>query len=63
MDSINSVDIFTAQVQTSQPSLTKRGLELQDKTGNPSSRAEEVATQEITPPPQTSQKYDIDIEI
>ncbi len=61
MDSVSSVGTFSEKVQTSQPSLTKRGLVLQGKNVNPSLGAEKVATQETTPPPQTPQKNAIDI--
>jgi len=63
MDSVNSVSIFAEKVQTSQPSLTKRGLVLQGKNVNPSSGAEKIATQETAPPPQTPQKNAIDIKV
>ncbi len=53
MDSVSSVSTFPEKVQTSQPSLTKRGLALQDKSENPSSETEKVATREIVTPPQT----------
>ena len=61
MDSVSSVGTFSEKVQTSQPSLTKRGLALQGTNVNPSSGAEKVATQETAPPPQTPQKNAIDI--
>ena len=63
MDSVSSVGTFSEKVQTSQPSLTKRGLVLQGKNVNPSSGAEKVATQETAPPPQTPQKNAIDIKV
>ena len=63
MNSVSPVDPFIEKVQTSQPSLTKRGLALQGKHVHPSSGAEKVATQETAPPSQTPQKYSIDIKV
>ena len=63
MDSVSSVGTFSEKVQTSQPSLTKRGLVLQGKNVNPSSGAEKVATQETAPTSQTPQKNAIDIKV
>ena len=63
MDSVSSVGTFSEKVQTSQPSLTKRGLVLQGKNVNPSLGVEKVATQETAPPPQTPQKNAIDIKV
>ena len=61
MDSVSSVGTFSEKVQTSQPSLTKRGLVLQGKNVNPSLGVEKIASQETAPPPQTPQKNAIDI--
>jgi len=63
MASVSSVSIFPEKVQTSQPSLTKRGLVLQGKNVNPSSGAEKVATQKTAPTSQTSQKNAIEIQV
>ena len=63
MDSVSSVGTFSEKVQTSQPSLTKRGLVLQGKNVNPSLGVEKIASQETAPPPQTSQKNAIDIKV
>ena len=50
MDTSSSVGIFSEKVRTSQPSLTKRGLTLQVKNDNPSSREEKVATRKTASP-------------
>ena len=63
MDSVSSVGTFTEKIQTSQPSLTKRGLALQDKSVNLSSGAKKVGTHVTAPPPQTPQGNAIDIKI
>ena len=63
MDSVSSVGTFSEKVQTSQPSLTKRGLVLQGKNVNPSLGVEKIASQETAPPPQTPQKNAIDIKV
>jgi len=64
MDSVNSVSAFPEKVQTSQPYLTKRGMALLDKSENPSSGTEKVATQEIVTPPQTPpEKATLDLRI
>ena len=61
MDTSNSVGTFSEKVRTSQPSLTKRGLTLQVKNDNPSSREEKVAKQETVPSSQTLQEHSVDI--
>lgn len=61
MDTSNSVGTFSEKVRTSQPSLTKRGLTLQVKNDNPSSREEKVARQETVPSSQTLQEHSVDI--
>jgi len=61
MDTNNSVGTFSEKVRTSQPSLTKRGLTLQVKNDNPSSREEKVAKQETVPSSQTLQEHSVDI--
>ena len=62
MDTSNSVGTFSEKVRTSQPSLTKRGLTLQVKNDNPSSREEKVAKQETVPSSQTLQEHSVDID-
>ena len=54
MSSISAIGTSPQQVQSSQPFLTKRGLALQDKSGNPSPEAGKAATQEIDTRPQTA---------
>ena len=61
MDTSSSVGTFLEKVRTSQPSLTKRGLMLQVKNDNPSSREEKVAKQETVSPSQTFQEHSVDI--
>jgi len=61
MDTSNSVGTFSEKVRTSQPSLTKRGLTLQVKNDNPSSREEKVAKQETVSSSQTLQEHSVDI--
>ena len=61
MDTSNSVGTFSEKVRTSQPSLTKRGLTLQVKNDNPSSREEKVTRQETVPSSQTLQEHSVDI--
>lgn len=61
MDTNSSVEIFPEKVRTSQPSLTKRGLTLQVKNDNPSSREEKVAKQETVSSSQTLQEHSVDI--
>ena len=61
MDTSNSMGTFSEKVRTSQPSLTKRGLTLQVKNDNPSSREEKVAKQETVPSSQTLQEHSVDI--
>ena len=61
MDTSSSVGTFSEKVRTSQPSLTKRGLTLQVKNDNPSSREEKVAKQETVPSSQTLQEHSVDI--
>ena len=61
MDTSNSVGTFSEKVRTSQPSLTKRGLTLQVKNDNPSSREEKVAKQKTVSSSQTLQEYSVDI--
>jgi hypothetical protein len=50
MNPVSSVGIFSEKVQTSQPSLTKRGLALQGDAVNPLSGMEKIAAQETAPP-------------
>ena len=50
MNSVSSVGTFSEKVQTSQPSLTKRGLALQGDAVNPLSGMEKIAAQETAPP-------------
>ena len=61
MDASSLVSTFLEKVRTSQPSLTKRGLTLQVKNDNPSSREEKVAKQETVPSSQTLQEHSVDI--
>ena len=61
MDFSSSVGTFSEKVRTSQPSLTKRGLTLQVKNDNPSSREEQVAKQETVSSSQTLREHSIDI--
>ena len=61
MDTSSSVGTFLEKVRTSQPSLTKRGLTLQVKNDNPSSREEKVAKQEMVSSSQTLQEHSVDI--
>ena len=61
MDISSLVSTFLEKVRTSQPSLTKRGLTLQVKNDNPSSREEKVAKQETVSSSQTLQEHSVDI--
>ena len=61
MDTSSSVGTFSKKVRTSQPLLTKRGLTLQVKSDNPSSREEKVAKQETVSSSQTLQEHSVDI--
>ena len=61
MDSVSSVSTFSAKVQASQPSLTKRGLELQDKSGKPASDTEKVTNPETNTSPKTPPEDSIDV--
>jgi len=61
MDTSSLVSTFLEKVRTSQPSLTKRGLTLQVKNDNPSSREEKVAKQETVSSSQTLQEHSVDI--
>ena len=61
MDTSSSVGTFSEKVRTSQPSLTKRGLTLQVKNDNPSSREEKVSKQETVSLSQTLQEHSVDI--
>ena len=61
MDTSSSVGTFSEKVRTSQPSLTKRGLTLQVKNDNPSSKEEKVAKQEMVSSSQTLQEHSVDI--
>ena len=62
MDTSSSVGSFSEKVRTSQPSLTKRGLTLQVKNDNPSSREEKVEKQEMVFSSQTLQEHSVDID-
>ena len=61
MDTSSLVSTFLEKVRTSQPSLTKRGLTLQVKNDNPSSREEKVAKQETVSSSQPFQEHSVDI--
>ena len=63
MDSVSSVSVYSENIQTTQPFLTKRGLVFQGGNINSSLRAEKDATQETTSPPQTPQQNAIDIKV
>jgi len=63
MDTSSLVSTFLEKVRTSQPSLTKRGLTLQVKNDNPSSREEKVAKQETVSSSQTLQEHSVDINV
>ena len=62
MDTSSSMGTFSEKVRTSQPSLTKRGLTLQVKNDNPSSKEEKVAKQEMVFSSQTLQEHSVDID-
>ncbi|MCL0044786.1 hypothetical protein M1N16_01000 [Nitrospinaceae bacterium] len=61
MDTSSSVGSLSEKVRTSQPSLTKRGLTLQVKNDNTSSREKKVEKQETVPSSQTLQEHSVDI--
>jgi len=61
MDSVGPVSTSSEKVQPSQPSLTKRGLALQEKGKNSSLEAEKAATPETNTPPQTPPENSIDV--
>jgi hypothetical protein len=61
MDSVGPVNNSPEKVKPSQPSLTKKGFELQDKSGNPSSEAEKVTNPETNTPPKTPPENSIDV--
>ena len=61
MDTSSLVSSFLEKVRTSQPSLTKRGLTLQVKNDNPSSREEKVSKQETVSSSQTLREHSVDI--
>ena len=63
MDTSSSVGTFSEKVRTSQPSLTKRGLTLQVKNDDPSSREEKVAKQVTVSSSQTLQEHSVDINV
>ena len=63
MGSVSSVSVYSENIQTTQPFLTKRGLVFQGVNINSSLRAEKDATQETTSPPQTPQQNAIDIKV
>ena len=63
MDTSSLASTFLEKVRTSQPSLTKRGLTLQVKNDNPSSREEKVAKQETVSSSQTLQEHSVDINV
>ena len=62
MNTSSSVGSFSEKVRTSQPSLTKRGLTLQVKNDNPSSKEGKVAKQEMVFSSQTLQEHSVDID-
>ena len=63
MDSVSSASVYSENIQTTQPFLSKRGLILQGKAVNPLSGVEKIATQETASPPQTPQQNAIDIKV
>ena len=63
MDTSSSVGTFPEKVRTSQPSLTKRGLTLQVKNDDPSSREEKVAKKVTASSSQTLQEHSVDINV
>ena len=63
MGSVSSVSVYSENIQTTQPFLSKRGLTLQGNAVNPLSGVEKIAAQETKPPPQTSQKNAIAIKV
>ena len=63
MDSVSSVNVYSENIKTTQPFLTKRGLALQGGNINSSLRVEKDATQETASPPQTPQQNAIDIKV
>jgi len=60
MDSVGLVDNSQGKDKPSQPSLTKKGLEVQEKSGKPSSEAEKVTNPETNTPQKTSPGNSID---
>ena len=63
MSSIESAGPSLEKVSGSQPSWTKRGLTVIDKSSNPSSEAEKSTNTEIDTPPQTPPGNSIDITV
>ena len=61
MDSVGPVNTSSEKVKPSQPSLTKRGLALQEKSKNSPPEAEKVTTPETDIPPITPPKNSIDV--
>ena len=63
MDSVGPVDNSPEKVKPSQPSLTKRGLDVQDKSKNSSSETEKATNPETNTPPKTPPENSIDMTI
>ena len=61
MDSVGPVSTSPEKVKPSQPSLTKRGLELQDKSDKPALDTEKVTNQETNTSPKTPTENSIDV--
>ncbi len=61
MDSVGPVSTSPEKVKPSQPSLTKRGLELRDKSDKPASDTEKVTNPETNTSPKTPPENSIDV--
>jgi len=61
MDSVGPVNTSPEKVKPSQPSLTKRGLALQEKSGKPSPETEKVTTPETNTSPKTPPESSVDL--
>ena len=63
MGSVSPVSVYSENIQTTQPFLSKRGLILQGKAVNLLSGVEKIATQETASHPQTPQQNAIDTKV
>ena len=61
MDSVRSVSTSPERVKPSQPSVTKIGWELQDKSDKPASDTEKVTNLETNTSPKTPPENSIDV--